>query len=159
MQITIIAVGKLKEKYLKTGIEEYEKRLSNQVKVNIVEVPDAPAPDKFSEKEEAKVKETEGEKILQKVPKDTYVIALDPEGKMISSETLASKLDDLAVYGQSKVTFVIGGSLGLSRQVLKRADFSWSFSKLTFPHQLMRLMLLEQVYRAFQIQKGTPYHK
>ncbi|MBB5174749.1 23S rRNA (pseudouridine(1915)-N(3))-methyltransferase RlmH [Texcoconibacillus texcoconensis] len=159
MNISIVTVGKLKEKYLKQGIAEYEKRLQPYAKVQIVEVADEKAPETLSETEEKQVKDKEGERILGKISADTYVIALAIEGKTYSSEKFAQKLDQLATYGKSKVAFVIGGSLGLSEDVLKRADEQFSFSPLTFPHQLMRLMLLEQVYRAFRINRGEPYHK
>ncbi|MBE0313557.1 MULTISPECIES: 23S rRNA (pseudouridine(1915)-N(3))-methyltransferase RlmH [Bacillaceae] len=159
MNISIITVGKLKEKYLKQGIEEYTKRLSSYSKIEIIEVPDEKAPEVLSEAEMIQVKDKEGERILAKVPADAHVIALAIEGKQKSSEELAETLDKLATYGKSKVTFIIGGSLGLSSQVLKRADDKLSFSKMTFPHQLMRLILVEQVYRAFRINRGEPYHK
>ncbi len=159
MNITIISVGKLKEKYLKQGINEYLKRLSTYAKVKVVEVADEKAPETLSEKEEEEVKQKEGERILGKISPDTYVITLDLQGKMITSEQLAGKLDELATYGKSKVAFVIGGSLGLSEAVRKRSNYALSFSKMTFPHQLMRLILLEQVYRGFRIMRGEPYHK
>ncbi|MGG4466880.1 23S rRNA (pseudouridine(1915)-N(3))-methyltransferase RlmH [Paenibacillus alvei] len=159
MNISIITVGKLKEKYLKQGIEEYTKRLSSYSKIEIIEVPDEKAPEVLSEAEMIQVKDKEGERILAKVPADAHVIVLAIEGKQKSSEELAETLDKLATYGKSKVTFIIGGSLGLSSQVLKRADDKLSFSKMTFPHQLMRLILVEQVYRAFRINRGEPYHK
>jgi 23S rRNA (pseudouridine1915-N3)-methyltransferase len=159
VNISIITVGKLKEKYLKQGIEEYTKRLSSYSKIEMIEVPDEKAPEVLSEAEMIQVKEKEGERILAKVPADAHVIALAIEGKQKSSEELAETLDKLATYGKSKVAFIIGGSLGLSSQVLKRADDKLSFSKMTFPHQLMRLILVEQVYRAFRINRGEPYHK
>ncbi|PMC35517.1 23S rRNA (pseudouridine(1915)-N(3))-methyltransferase RlmH [Bacillus sp. UMB0899] len=159
MNISIITIGKLKEKYLKQGIDEYLKRLSSYAKMEVIELPDEKAPENLSEIEMEQVKEKEGERILSKISDDTYVIALAIEGKMKSSEQLAKDLDQLATYGKSKVAFVIGGSLGLSSAVMKRANDSLSFSKMTFPHQLMRLILLEQVYRAFRINRGEPYHK
>ena len=159
MNISIVTVGKLKEKYLKLGIEEYTKRLSSYSKIEIIEVPDEKAPEVLSEAEMLQVKKKEGERILAKVPTDAHVIALAIEGKQKSSEELADKIDKLGTYGKSKVTFIIGGSLGLSDEVLKRADDKLSFSKMTFPHQLMRLILVEQVYRAFRINRGEPYHK
>ncbi|MCT2345921.1 23S rRNA (pseudouridine(1915)-N(3))-methyltransferase RlmH [Niallia taxi] len=159
MNISIITVGKLKEKYLKQGIEEYTKRLSSYSKIEIIEVPDEKAPEVLSEAEMIQVKDKEGERILAKVPADAHVIALAIDGKQKSSEELADTLDKLATYGKSKVAFIIGGSLGLSGQVLQRADDKLSFSKMTFPHQLMRLILVEQVYRAFRINRGEPYHK
>ncbi|MCP3032150.1 23S rRNA (pseudouridine(1915)-N(3))-methyltransferase RlmH [Halobacillus sp. A1] len=159
MKITIVTVGKLKEKYLKQGIEEYIKRLTPYAKVEVVEVPDEKAPENLSEAQMLEVKQKEGERILSKIQPDTHVFTLEIEGKQLTSEKLAKQLDDLATYGKSKVAFVIGGSLGLSDEVLKRSDYGLSFSKMTFPHQLMRLMLVEQVYRAFKINRGEPYHK
>ncbi|WP_156855377.1 23S rRNA (pseudouridine(1915)-N(3))-methyltransferase RlmH [Oceanobacillus sp. AG] len=159
MKITIISVGKLKEKYLKQGIQEYLKRLSSYADVSIVELADEKAPETMSEAEMETVKRKEGERILGTIKPDTYVITLEIEGKMLTSEGLAAKMDELATYGKSKVAFVIGGSLGISDEVRKRSDFALSFSKLTFPHQLMRLVLLEQVYRGFRIVRGEPYHK
>ncbi|MFB9974727.1 23S rRNA (pseudouridine(1915)-N(3))-methyltransferase RlmH [Allobacillus sp. SKP2-8] len=159
MKITIVSVGKLKEKYLKQGIQEYLKRLSSYAKVEIIEVADEKAPENLSEAEEKQVKDKEGERILQAISPDTYVITLEIEGKMLSSEQLAKKMDELATYGKSKIAFVIGGSLGISEAVQQRSDFAISFSKMTFPHQLMRLVLLEQVYRGFRINRGEPYHK
>ncbi|WP_413377177.1 23S rRNA (pseudouridine(1915)-N(3))-methyltransferase RlmH [Alkalihalobacillus sp. 1P02AB] len=159
MNITIISVGKLKEKYLKQGIEEYTKRLGAYGQIHLVEVPDEKAPEKLSEAEEKQVKQKEGERILNKIPTDSHVIALAIEGKQLTSEQLAQNLNNLATYGKSKVTFIIGGSLGLSNEVLQRANEKLSFSKMTFPHQLMKLVLVEQVYRAFRIIKGEPYHK
>ncbi|MDC3415115.1 23S rRNA (pseudouridine(1915)-N(3))-methyltransferase RlmH [Terrihalobacillus insolitus] len=159
MRITIIAVGKLKEKYLKQGIQEYIKRLGAYAKVDIIEVPDEKAPENMSEAEMKEVKRKEGERILSKISTDDYIISLEIMGHMLSSEQFATKIDQLATYGKSKVAFVIGGSLGLSEEVRKRSDFALSFSKMTLPHQLMRLVLLEQVYRAFRIMRGEPYHK
>ncbi len=159
MNISIIVVGKLKEKYLKTGIDEYLKRLSSYAKIEVVEIPDEKAPEELSSAEMEQVKQKEGEKLLAKLSQDSYVIALAIDGKMKSSEELADTLDKLATYGKSKIAFVIGGSLGLSEGVLKRADEKLSFSKMTFPHQLMRLILLEQVYRAYRINRNEPYHK
>ncbi len=159
MQITIVAVGKLKEKYLKMGIEEYLKRLSAYARVTIVEVSDEKAPENLSDGDMLRVKEKEGERILASLKNSQHVVALAIDGEMWSSERLADKLDSWAIYGKSSVAFVIGGSLGLSEQVLKRADEKLSFSKMTFPHQLMRLILVEQVYRGFKIIKGEPYHK
>ncbi|WP_307477293.1 23S rRNA (pseudouridine(1915)-N(3))-methyltransferase RlmH [Cytobacillus purgationiresistens] len=159
MNISIITVGKLKEKYLKQGIDEYLKRLSAYAKIEIIEVPDEKAPEELSEIEMQQVKQKEGERILAKIHPDTHVIALAIDGRMKSSEELADNLDKLATYGKSKIAFVIGGSLGLSDEVLNRANDKLSFSKMTFPHQLMKLILLEQVYRAFRINRGEPYHK
>ena len=159
MNITIISVGKLKEKYLKMGIEEYSKRLGSYAKIDLIEVADEKAPENLSDADMDIVKKKEGERILAKIGADTYVIALAIEGKMKSSEQLAEDLQSLMTYGRSKVTFVIGGSLGLHEDVMKRSDEKLSFSKMTLPHQLMKLVLVEQVYRAFRIIKGEPYHK
>ncbi|WP_077616807.1 23S rRNA (pseudouridine(1915)-N(3))-methyltransferase RlmH [Caenibacillus caldisaponilyticus] len=159
MHITILAVGKLKEKYLKQGIDDYIRRLGPYAKVAVVEVPDEPAPETMSEAEIAAVKRAEGERLLGKLASDAYAIALAVDGKAMTSEAFAAKLDDLATYGKSKIAFIIGGSNGLSDEVLRRADFKLSFSSFTFPHQLMRLILLEQIYRAFKINWGEPYHK
>ncbi|WP_338471206.1 23S rRNA (pseudouridine(1915)-N(3))-methyltransferase RlmH [Niallia sp. XMNu-256] len=159
MNISIVTIGKLKEKYLKAGIQEYLKRLSSYAKVEMIELADEKAPEELSLAEMEQVKQKEGEKLLGKISTDTYVIALAIDGKMKSSEELADSLDKLATYGKSKIAFVIGGSLGLSDEVLNRADEKLSFSKMTFPHQLMRLILLEQVYRAFRINRNEPYHK
>ncbi|WP_029425376.1 23S rRNA (pseudouridine(1915)-N(3))-methyltransferase RlmH [Alkalibacillus haloalkaliphilus] len=133
------------------------KRLSKYAKVKVEEVPDEQAPDNMSEAEEEAVKNKEGEKILTKISTDTYVITLEIEGKQLTSEAFAKKMDDLATYGKSKIAFVIGGSLGLSDEVKQRSDYAISFSKMTYPHQLMRLILLEQVYRGFRIVRNEPY--
>ncbi|SDQ06560.1 23S rRNA (pseudouridine(1915)-N(3))-methyltransferase RlmH [Virgibacillus salinus] len=159
MNIKIITVGKLKEKYLKQGIEEYLKRLSTYAKVQITEVADEKAPENMSDAEMIEVKQKEGERILANIKQDTHVITLEINGKMLSSEQLAAKMDELATYGKSKLAFVIGGSLGISDEVQKRSDLALSFSKMTFPHQVMRLILLEQIYRGFRINWGEPYHK
>lgn len=159
MNITIVTVGKLKEKYLKMGIEEFSKRLGAYAKVNVVEVADEKAPESLSDADMEIVKKKEAERILAKFGSDTYVIALAIEGKMKTSEELAADLESLMTYGRSKIAFVIGGSLGLHDSVIKRADELLSFSKMTFPHQMMKLILLEQVYRAFRIMKNEPYHK
>ncbi|WLR50833.1 23S rRNA (pseudouridine(1915)-N(3))-methyltransferase RlmH [Bacillus tianshenii] len=159
MNITLLTVGKLKEKYLKNGINEFTKRLQPYAKVDIIELPDEKAPEQLSETEMQQVKQKEGERILNKISPDTYVIALAIEGKMLTSEQLAKQLDQLATYGKSKIAFIIGGSLGLSDEVMQRADLALSFSKMTFPHQMMRLILVEQIYRAFRINRGEPYHK
>jgi 23S rRNA (pseudouridine1915-N3)-methyltransferase len=159
MKISIITVGKLKEKYLKQGIDEYLKRLSAYAKVEIIEVADEKAPEHLSEAEMEEVKRKEGERILSNLSEDTYIITLEISGRMLSSEQLAAKIDELGTYGKSKLAFIIGGSLGLSKEVQNRSDLALSFSKMTFPHQLMRLILLEQIYRAYRINRGEPYHK
>jgi 23S rRNA (pseudouridine1915-N3)-methyltransferase len=159
VNISIVTVGKLKEKYLKQGIDEYLKRMSAYAKVEVIEVADEKAPEELSESEMIQVKQKEGERMLAKFSQDTYVIALAINGKMQSSEELADTLDKLATYGKSKIAFAIGGSLGLSEDVLKRSNEQLSFSKMTFPHQLMRLILVEQIYRAYRINRNEPYHK
>lgn len=159
MNIKIIGVGKLKEKYLKQGIAEYAKRLGKFCKFEIVEVPDEKAPEKLSAAEMEGVKEKEGERILAKIRDKEYVYALAIEGKERSSEEFAQEIAQLTTYGRSDITFVIGGSLGLSPAVLKRAETKISFGRFTLPHQLMRLVLSEQIYRSFMINNGSPYHK
>ena len=159
MKIDIICVGKLKEKYLIAAVAEYTKRLSKYCKMEIKEVADEKAPEKLSDKQEIDLKSKEGEGILKYIKEGAYVIALAIEGKMQSSEELAKNIADLGVKGKSHIVFIIGGSLGLSEEVLKRADEKMSFSKMTFPHQLVRVILLEQVYRCFRINNGEPYHK
>lgn len=159
MNITVISVGKLKEKYLKLGIEEFSKRLSKYCKLDMIELDDEKCPENLSDKDMEIVKTKEGNKILSKIKNNSYVIALAIDGKNLSSEELADTISKLAVRGNSHITFIIGGSLGLSDEVLKRADYKLSFSKMTFPHQMMKLILLEQVYRSFRINNNEPYHK
>lgn len=159
MRISVVCVGKIKEKYFTMGIDEYSKRLSRYCKLDIIEVPDEKTPDNASEAEELMIKKKEGERILKHIKDGAYVIALAIEGKMLTSEELAEKIDKLGIGGDSHIVFVIGGSLGLDKTVLARADYKLSFSKMTFPHQMMRMVLLEQVYRGYRIMKGEPYHK
>ncbi|MDT1939407.1 MULTISPECIES: 23S rRNA (pseudouridine(1915)-N(3))-methyltransferase RlmH [Carnobacterium] len=159
MNIKIISVGKLKEKYLKMGIEEYVKRLGAYCKIELIEVLDEKAPEKLSAAEMIQVKEKEGERILSKIPENAYVFALAIEGKQRTSEEFSKEIDQLGISGKSQLVFVIGGSLGLSDTVLKRSNTQISFGKMTLPHQLMRLVLVEQVYRGYRIMKGEPYHK
>lgn len=159
MNITIITVGKLKEKYLKQAIDEYSKRLSRYCKLDIIELPDEKTPDNASEKDELIIKEKEGQLILSKIKENTYVVALDLRGKHITSEEFSGLIENCGVTGSSNIVFVIGGSLGLAEAVIKRANYKLCFSKMTFPHQLFRVMLLEQIYRAFRISKNEPYHK
>lgn len=159
MKITIITVGKVKESYFRGAIEEYSKRLSKYCKLDIVEVADEKTPDKASETEEEQIKAKEAERIMKHITGDAYVIALAIEGKQLDSVELADKIKALGVQGKSHIRFVIGGSLGLHSSVLSRADFKLSFSKMTFPHQLMRVILLEQIYRAYRIISHEPYHK
>jgi 23S rRNA (pseudouridine1915-N3)-methyltransferase len=159
MNINIITVGKLKEKYLKEGIDEYKKRLTRYCTLEMVEVPDEKAPENLSTKEEEQIKLREGAGILKHIKDSTYVIALEINGTNLSSESLAGLIENLGIEGTSNLAFVIGGSLGLSPEVLSRANYKLSFSKMTFPHQLMRLILIEQIYRGFRIINGEPYHK
>ena len=159
MHIQLITVGKLKEKYLEQGIAEYVKRLGPYAKVQIVEVADEKAPEQLSASEEQQVKQKEGERIMAHIKQDAFVIAMAIDGQMWTSEQLAQQLADLATYGRSQVAFIIGGSLGLSDDVLRRADLKLSFGRITYPHQLIRLVLAEQVYRAFKIMRREPYHK
>lgn len=158
MNIDIIAVGKLKEKYLRDAVGEYAKRLSAFAKLNIIELPDEKICEKPSVKETEAVKNKEGEAILSKIRRDSYVIALCVEGKQVSSEQLSERLSEVMMTS-SNIVFIIGGSLGLSDSVKNIADFKLSFSKMTFPHQLMRVILLEQVYRGFKIMRNESYHK
>lgn len=159
MKITVITVGKIKEKYLEDAIAEYSKRLSRYCKLEIIQVADEKTPDRASEVVETQIRDKEGERILSHIKDTAYVVALAIEGKMISSEELAELIDGLGVRGESHIQFVIGGSLGLSKKVLERADYKLSFSRMTFPHQLMRVILLEQIYRSYRIVNGEPYHK
>ena len=159
MRITLVAVGKIKERFFEDAIREYEKRLGRYCRLEIVQVADERTPDGAGDALERQIKEREGERILAQIRDGAYVIALAIEGKMLDSEELAKKLGQLAVSGVSHLVFVIGGSLGLSVAVLERADYRLSFSKMTFPHQLMRVILLEQVYRGFRIFNHQPYHK
>ena len=159
MKITVITVGKIKEKYLRDAIAEYSKRLSRYCKLEIIETPDEKTPDQASETEEEKIRAKEGERLLKHIKDDMYVITLEIGGKMLSSEEFARKLETLGVQGKSSIAFLIGGSIGLGKEVLKRSDYALSFSKMTFPHQLMRVILLEQVYRGYRIMNGEPYHK
>lgn len=159
MRITLITVGKIKEKYLRDAIAEYSKRLSRYCKLEIIEVADEKTPDQASEAAEENIRNKEGERILKHIRDDMYVITLEIGGKMLSSEEFADKINSLGVQGKSSITFVIGGSIGLGKEVLRRSDYALSFSKMTFPHQLMRVILLEQVYRGYRIINGEPYHK
>lgn len=159
MRITCVTVGRIKEKYFTDAIAEYSKRLSRYCKLEIIELPDEKTPDGASAAQEAAIKEREGERILKSIRDDSYVIALAVEGKMLDSVAFSRKLEQLGVNGSSHITFVIGGSLGLSPEVMRRADEALSFSYMTFPHQLMRVILLEQIYRGFRIMKHEPYHK
>ena len=159
MKISVITVGKIKEKYLRDAIAEYSKRLSRYCRLEIIEVADERTPDQASEAVEENIRTKEGERLLKYVRDDMYVITLEIGGKMLTSEQFAKKIETLGIQGKSSIAFVIGGSIGLGREVLKRSDYALSFSKMTFPHQLMRVVLLEQVYRGYRIINGEPYHK
>ncbi|MCT3052877.1 MULTISPECIES: 23S rRNA (pseudouridine(1915)-N(3))-methyltransferase RlmH [Leuconostoc] len=159
MNIKLITVGKLKEKYLTEGIAEYTKRLSRFCKVQVVELIDEKTPENASEAQNNQIMAREGERIQAKIGSRDYVIVLAIEGKQFPSEEFAQKLEAIAVNGYSDITFIIGGSLGLSKAIKQRANLKMSFGLLTLPHQLMRLVLIEQIYRAFMIQQGSPYHK
>ena len=159
MKITIVAVGKVKEKFYRDAIAEFEKRLSKYCKLEIKEVADEKTPDSASDNVNRMIKAKEGERLLSCIKDDMYVIALAIDGKMLDSVELSEKIANLVISGKSDIAFVIGGSLGLDDKVLQRADYKLSFSKMTFPHQLMRVILLEQIYRSFRIMKNEPYHK
>lgn len=159
MKITILCVGKVKEKFYRDAIDEFSKRLSRYCKLDIIEVADEKTQEQASNNEIRLVKEREGERLLKNIKEDAYVIALCIDGKQLDSEELSEKVDKLGIQGVSHIYFVIGGSLGLADDVIKRADYKLSFSKMTFPHQLMRVILLEQVYRAYRIMNNEPYHK
>ena len=159
MKIKIVTVGKLKEKYLKDGIAEYSKRISRFATVEMIELADEKTPDRASNSENEKILDLEGNRILSKIGDREFVVVLAIEGKTLSSEEFSKQLEQASINGYSTLTFVIGGSLGLSPQVKNRANLSLSFGRLTLPHQLMRLVLVEQIYRAFTIQQGSPYHK
>ena len=157
MKITVICVGKIKEKFYTQAIMEYSKRLSRYCKLEIVELADEKTPENAGEQVNLNSKAKEGDRILSAIKDDAYVIAI--EGKMLDSVELSQKIEKLGINGTSNITFVIGGSLGLDKRVLDRADYKLSFSKMTFPHQLMRVVLLEQIYRSYRIMKNEPYHK
>ncbi|OZG64395.1 50S rRNA methyltransferase [Bifidobacterium hapali] len=159
MRIDIIAVGKVKESYLRDAIAEYSKRLSRYCKLEIIEVADEKTPEHASEGVERQIKAKEGERIAKYVRDDAYVIALTIDGRMLSSEGLADEINQLGLRGVSHIQLVIGGSIGLDDAIVRRADYRLSFSKMTFPHQLMRVILLEQIYRAYKINAHEPYHK
>ncbi len=159
MKITIITVGKIKEKYLRDAIAEYSKRLNKYYKLDILEVADEKTPDHASAIVEEQIRNKEGERILKLLKDDAYVITLEIGGKMLDSVEFSQKLEQLGIQGKSHIIFVIGGSIGLGNEILKRSDFAISFSKMTFPHQLMRVILLEQIYRSYRIMNHEPYHK
>lgn len=159
MKITILCVGKIKEKFYRDAAAEYIKRLGRYCKPEVIEVADEKTPDGASENAENQIREKEGERLLGKIKDGAYVVALAIDGKMRDSKELAKHIEQLGIQGKSQIVFVIGGSLGLSESVLRRADETLSFSKMTFPHQLMRVILLEQIYRSYRIVNGEPYHK
>lgn len=159
MKISILCVGKVKEKFYRDAIDEFSKRLSRYCKLEIIEVADEKTPDNASDTEVRQIKDKEGERILKNIKDDAYVICLCIDGKQLDSEELAEKINNLGIQGTSHICLVIGGSLGLADMVVKRADYKLSFSKMTFPHQLMRVILLEQIYRAYRIINKEPYHK
>lgn len=159
MKITVITVGKIKEKYLKDAILEYSKRLSKYCKLEIIEVSDEKTPDNSSEVVETAIRAKEAERILKYIKDDAYVITLEINGKQLTSEELSQKMEKLGVQGVSHIIFIIGGSIGLGEAVLQKSDYALSFSKMTFPHQLMRVILLEQIYRSYKIASHEPYHK
>lgn len=159
MKITVITVGKIKEKYLRDAIAEYSKRLSKYCKLEILEVADEKTPDNASAIVEEGIRQKEGERILKLIKEDAYVITLEIGGKMLDSVEFSRKIETLGIQGKSHICFIIGGSIGLGQEVLKRSDYGLSFSKMTFPHQLMRVILLEQIYRGYRIMSNEPYHK
>ncbi len=159
MRITVLCVGKIKEKYFTLGIEEYSKRLSRYCKLEIIEVPDEKTPDNASEATELQIKAKEADKLLKAIKDGAYVIALAIDGKQYDSVEFANRIETLGVNGESHLIFIIGGSLGLDQRILSLAKEKISFSKMTFPHQMMRMILLEQIYRGYRIVNGEPYHK
>lgn len=159
MKITILCVGKVKEKFYRDAISEFSKRLSRYCKLEIIEVADEKTTEEASDTEIRLVKDKEGDRLLKNIKDDAYVVCLCIDGTSLDSEELSEKIEKLGIQGTSHICFIIGGSLGLSEQVIKRADYKLSFSKMTFPHQLMRVILLEQVYRAYRIMNHEPYHK
>lgn len=159
MKITILTVGKIKEKYLKDAVAEYTKRLSRYCRLEIIEVIDEKTPDNASAAVEEMIRQKEAERLMKYIRDDAFVITLEINGNMLDSVSFAQKIEQLAINGKSHLIFVIGGSIGLGSEILKRSDFALSFSSMTFPHQLMRVILLEQIYRGYRIIEGAPYHK
>lgn len=159
MKITVLTVGKIKEKYLRDAIVEYTKRLSRYCKLEIIEVADEKTPDNASENAEEMIRQKEAERLLKYIREDAYLITLEIGGKQLTSEEFSEKIEKLGIQGTSHIIFVIGGSIGIGKEVLKKSDYALSFSKMTFPHQLMRVILLEQIYRGYRIMSGEPYHK
>lgn len=159
MKITVLTVGKIKEKYLRDAIAEYTKRLSRYCKLETIEVADEKTPDNASENAEEMIRQKEAERLLKYIREDAYLITLEIGGKQLTSEEFSEKIEKLGIQGTSHIIFVIGGSIGIGKEVLKKSDYALSFSKMTFPHQLMRVILLEQIYRGYRIMSGEPYHK
>ena len=159
MNVKIICLGKIKEKYLQDGINEYKKRISKYANVEIIELADEPIPDNASQKEIDIIKKKEADKIINQIDSHDYVCALDLSGKQLTSEEFASKINDITVQGFSTIDFIIGGSLGIEKELVVNSNMVLSFSKLTFPHQLFRIILLEQIYRCFKINNNETYHK
>lgn len=159
MKITVLTVGKIKEKYLRDAIAEYTKRLSRYCKLETIEVADEKTPDNASENAEEMIRQKEAERLLKYIREDAYLITLEIGGKQLTSEEFSEKIEKLGIQGTSHITFVIGGSIGIGKAVLEKSDYALSFSKMTFPHQLMRVILLEQIYRGYRIMSGEPYHK
>lgn len=159
MNITILCVGQIKERYFRDAIAEYQKRLSRYCKLQIIEVADEKTKENASEAENDLIRKKEGERLLKHIKDSDYCITLEIDGKMLTSEGFSKEIDRLGLAGKSSLVFVIGGSIGLDTAVIKRSDYALSFSKMTFPHQLMRVILLEQIYRSYRIMRGEPYHK
>lgn len=159
MKITIVCVGKVKESFYREAIAEFQKRLSRYCKLEILEVADEQTPENASRAEETQIKDKEGERILSKIKEDAFVCTLEIQGRKMTSEGFAAFIQQSVISGRGQLVFVIGGSLGLSEKVLKRSNQGISFSDMTFPHQLMRVILCEQIYRGFRISNGEPYHK
>ena len=159
MKITVLTVGKIKEKYLRDAIAEYTKRLSRYCKLETIEVADEKTPDNASENAEEMIRQKEAERLLKYIREDAYLITLEIGGKQLTSEEFSEKIEKLGIHGTSHIIFVIGGSIGIGKAVLEKSDYALSFSKMTFPHQLMRVILLEQIYRGYRIMSGEPYHK
>ncbi|MEY8390677.1 23S rRNA (pseudouridine(1915)-N(3))-methyltransferase RlmH [Lachnospiraceae bacterium 45-W7] len=159
MKISVLTVGKIKERFYRQAVEEFQKRLSRYCKLEMIEVTDEKTPERASEAEEIQILEREGRRLQKFIREDAWVCALAIEGNMLDSRELSEKIEKLGIDGVSHIQFVIGGSLGLCDSLLKQADFRLSFSKMTFPHQLMRVILLEQIYRSYRIMMKEPYHK
>ncbi len=159
MRITILTVGKIKEPYLRDAVKEYTGRLGKYCRLQILEAADEKTPDPLGKAAAERIRKKEGERLLKFLPKEAYIITLEISGKQLASEEFSQKIQNLAVQGVSHLVFVIGGSLGLGQNILEKSDFSLSFSKMTYPHQLMRMILLEQIYRSYRIANGEPYHK